>query len=158
MAVSASINPDRWSAEASEFRDLVGGRVTLVSFVTVTELRYGALKAGWGELRRRGLERDLDRFTVVQPDDEMMKLCAALRVRCERDGHGLGQKIHEADHPQVLMPNMTQDTIFPPDGTLAFFAAIPGHKKRLMFWEGGHVGLPAESIRQSIEFLKRYTA
>jgi hypothetical protein len=97
MAVSALLNPDRRSAGAGEFRDLVGGRVALVSFVTVTELRYGALKVGWGELRRRGLERDLDRFTVVQPDDEMMQVCAALCVRCERDGHGLGQKIHEAD-------------------------------------------------------------
>lgn len=62
------------------------------------------------------------------------------------------------EHPQVLMLNMTQDTIFPPDGSLAFFAAIPGHKKRLMFWEGGHVGLPAESIRQSVEFVNKYTA
>lgn len=33
-----------------------------------------------------------------------------------------------------------------------------GHKKRLMFWEGGHVGLPAESIRQSVEFVNKYTA
>lgn len=56
------------------------------------------------------------------------------------------------------MLNMTQDTIFPPDGTLAFFAAIPGHKKRLMFWEGGHAGRPAESIRQSVEFVNKYTA
>jgi predicted nucleic acid-binding protein len=97
MAVSALINPDRSSSEAAEFRDLVGGRVTVVSFMTVTELRYGALKAGWGEFRRRGLERDLDQFTVVEPDDEMMQLRAALRARCERVGHGLGQKIHEAD-------------------------------------------------------------
>lgn len=62
------------------------------------------------------------------------------------------------EHPQVLMLNMTQDAIFPPAGALEFFAAIPGHKKRLMFWEGGHVGLPAESIRQSVQFLNRYAA
>jgi tRNA(fMet)-specific endonuclease VapC len=59
MAVSALMNPDRSGADAVEYRDLVGARVILVSFVTVTELRYGALKAGWGELRRRGLEHDL---------------------------------------------------------------------------------------------------
>ncbi len=118
MAVSALINPDRWSAEAGEFRDIIGGRLALVSFVTVTELRYGALKAGWGELRRRGLERDLDRFTIVQPDDEMMQVCAALRVRCERDGHGLGQKIHEADRwiaataLRLLIPLVSDDSIF----------------------------------------------
>ena len=62
------------------------------------------------------------------------------------------------EHPQILMLNMTQDTIFPTDGVLEFFAAIPGHKKRLMFWEGGHVGLPAESIRQSVQFLNRYAS
>lgn len=59
-------------------------------------------------------------------------------------------------HPQVLMLNMTQDTIFPVTGTLEFFAAIPGRKKRLMFWEGAHAALPAESIRHSVDFLKKY--
>ena len=61
-------------------------------------------------------------------------------------------------HAQVLMLNMTQDAIFPVDGTLEFFAAIPGRKKRLMFWEGAHAGLPSESIRHSVAFLKRYAA
>ena len=58
--------------------------------------------------------------------------------------------------PQVLMLNMSQDAIFPREGTFAFFDAIPGRKKRLMFWEGDHAGLPSESIRQSIDFLKRH--
>lgn len=61
------------------------------------EVRYGAIKAGWGDLRRRGLERDLGRFVVVQPDDRLMVVCAELRAECERTGHGLGQKVHEAD-------------------------------------------------------------
>ena len=61
-------------------------------------------------------------------------------------------------HPQVLMLNMTQDETFPVEGVHAFFDAIPGRKKRLMFWEGNHVGLPAESTRHAIAFLNRYTA
>lgn len=65
--------------------------------MTVTELRYGAIKAGWAELRLRGLERDLARLVIVQPDDEQMRVCADLRSRCERSGHPLGQKVHEAD-------------------------------------------------------------
>lgn len=48
-------------------------------------------------MRRRGLERDLGRFTVAQPDDELMRICANLRADCERGGHGLGHRIHEAD-------------------------------------------------------------
>ena len=33
----------------------------------------------------------------MQPDDELMKVCATLRDDCEKAGHPLGQKIHEAD-------------------------------------------------------------
>jgi len=42
--------------------------------------------------------------------------------------------------PQVLMLNMSQDEVFSVEGTHALFDAIPGRKKRLMFWEGDHVG------------------
>lgn len=34
---------------AGEARRIVGRRSRVLSFVTVTELRYGALRAGWGE-------------------------------------------------------------------------------------------------------------
>lgn len=97
MVVSAIVNAVRQPGVAAEYRALIADRPTLVSFATVTEMRYGALKAGWGELRRRGLERDLARFTVVQPDDRLMQRCAELRAICERLGHPLGQKIHEVD-------------------------------------------------------------
>jgi PhoPQ-activated pathogenicity-related protein len=61
-------------------------------------------------------------------------------------------------HPQVLMVNMTQDEIFSIEGTHAFFDAIPGRKKRLMFWEGAHSALPSEAVRHSIAFVNRYVA
>jgi pimeloyl-ACP methyl ester carboxylesterase len=61
-------------------------------------------------------------------------------------------------HPQVLMVNMTQDEIFSTEGTHAFFDAIPGRKKRLMFWEGAHSALPSEAVRHSVAFINRYTA
>jgi predicted nucleic acid-binding protein len=69
----------------------------VVSFVTVTEMRFGAIKAGWGEIRRRSLERVLARLVVVQPDDDLMRTCAELRAACLAAGHALGQKVHEAD-------------------------------------------------------------
>lgn len=62
------------------------------------------------------------------------------------------------EHPQVLMLNMTQDETFSIEGTHEFFAAIPGRKKRLMFWEGNHVGLPSESIRHAVAHVNRYTS
>jgi predicted nucleic acid-binding protein len=97
MVVSALVDPDRTSIAAAEYRALIGARPIVVSFITVAELRYGALKARWGELRRRALERDLAQLVVVQPDDELVKVFAELRARCEFDGHALGSKIHEAD-------------------------------------------------------------
>jgi pimeloyl-ACP methyl ester carboxylesterase len=57
---------------------------------------------------------------------------------------------------QLLMLNMSLDPIFPPAGALEFFGAIPGRRKRIMFWEGDHLGLPSESIRHSVEFVKRH--
>lgn len=57
---------------------------------------------------------------------------------------------------QVLMLNMTLDALFPPAGALEFFGAIPGRRKRIMFWEGDHLGLPAESIRHSVAFIARH--
>jgi hypothetical protein len=68
----------------------------LVSAATVAELRFGAIKAGWSELRCRALERDLAQLTVVQPDDELITVCAQLRADGEQAGLALGQKIHEA--------------------------------------------------------------
>jgi len=41
----------RPSPHAEEARRVIGERSRVVSFVTVTELRYGALRANWGELR-----------------------------------------------------------------------------------------------------------
>jgi len=97
MVVSSLINSSRHPDPAGEYRALIGERPIVVAFATVTEIRYGALKAGWGDLRRRGLERELSRFVIVQPDDQLMRACAELRASREKAGHALGQKIHEAD-------------------------------------------------------------
>ena len=97
MVVSALVNAGRDPGRAARWRTAIDGRSIVVSFVTVTELRFGALKAGWGEIRRRGLERVLARLVVVQPDDDLMRVCAQLRADSWRSGHALGNKVHEAD-------------------------------------------------------------
>lgn len=73
MVVSALVHPNPSNPRAIAYRQLIQGQLTVISFVVVTELRYGALKASWGELRRRALERDLRQFMVVQRDDELMR-------------------------------------------------------------------------------------
>lgn len=97
MAVSALVNASRNPGLATSYRGVIAAAPIVVSFVTVTELRFGALRAGWGELRRRGLERDLAQFVIARPDDALMRICAELRLTAERAGLGLGNKIHEAD-------------------------------------------------------------
>lgn len=61
------------------------------------------------------------------------------------------------EHPEVLMLNVTHDDVFRTEDTHAFFNAIPGRRKRLMYWPGQHDDWPAEAIRQSVAFLKEHT-
>ncbi len=58
---------DRPNSLADCYRVLIGIRAVLLAFHTVMELRYGALRAGWGELRRRRLERRIAELTVISP-------------------------------------------------------------------------------------------
>lgn len=50
---------ERARSAAERYRDLIGSRPVVVAFQTLMEIRYGALRAGWGDLRRRRLERSL---------------------------------------------------------------------------------------------------
>lgn len=50
MVVSALVNERRDPATATKYRGLIDGRAVVISFVTVTDMRYGALKAEWGEI------------------------------------------------------------------------------------------------------------
>lgn len=82
---------------ALKYESHVQGRPLVVSFVTVAELRYGALKANWGAARQEALESRLSPMTVVPSDSDLANVYAELRVSCVRMGHGLQEKIHEAD-------------------------------------------------------------
>ena len=80
---------------AERYRELIGNAPVVLAFQTVMEPRFGALRAGWGELRRRGLERRIAQLSVLQPDDEMINRCAQLRVECQQIGHALANKLHD---------------------------------------------------------------
>jgi dienelactone hydrolase len=56
----------------------------------------------------------------------------------------------------VLMLNKTDDECFPAEGTRAVFDAIPGSRKRLMFWDGNHDDWPPGLIAESIAFINRH--
>ena len=52
-------------ALADLYTDMLAGRDILISFVTVAELRYGALRAGWGAKRRNELEETIEAAKIV---------------------------------------------------------------------------------------------
>ena len=103
---------------AERYRDLIGPVPVLLAFQTVMELRFGAIRAGWGELRRRQLERRLAQLTVLQPDDQMVLICAQLRADCARAGHALGDKLHDGDRwiaaaaIRLGLPLVSHDGVF----------------------------------------------
>ena len=90
---------------AERYRDLIGPAPVLLAFQTVMELRYGAIRAGWGELRRRRLERRIAGLTVLQPDDEMVLICAQLRADCAQAGHALGDSSMTATAGSRQLPS-----------------------------------------------------
>ncbi len=117
---------------ADRYRALIGTRPVLLAFQTVMELRYGALHAGWGELRRRRLERRIAELTVAQPDDEMIRVCAELRHRCREIGHLLGNKVHDGDRwiaaaaIRLELPLASHDGGFAGAPRLELITAAPG--------------------------------
>ena len=50
---------------ADIYADMLEGRNILISFVTVAELRFGALRAGWGTKRRNDLEETIEAAKIV---------------------------------------------------------------------------------------------
>jgi tRNA(fMet)-specific endonuclease VapC len=74
------------------------GRSLVLSFTSVSELRYGALKADWGSARRKRMEDWFGEVaTIVMPDNDLVSACAILRDKCRREAHALSQKIHDSD-------------------------------------------------------------
>lgn len=51
----------------------------------------------WGPRRRQRLERELEQAETIWPGPDLTDIYAALRAWCVKNGHGLGQKEHEAD-------------------------------------------------------------
>jgi predicted nucleic acid-binding protein len=114
---------DRPNVLAEQYRELIGAVPVLLAFQTVMELRFGALRAGWGELRRHRLERRIAELSVVQPDDEMITLCALLRNDCQRSGHALGGKLHDGDRWIAATAIRLDSPLVPHD---AVFRDAPG--------------------------------
>ena len=97
---------------------LIAGRPAFISFQTVAELRFGAIRRGWGSARMVRLEAKLARAVVVHTGDELATICARLRADCESIGHALCQKHHNGDlwiaatAIRLSVPLVSNDQIF----------------------------------------------
>lgn len=113
---SARLLPD--SALARRFEPLLVGRVEFVSFQTVAEVRYGALLRGWGTTRLLRMEHEIARTEIVHSGPELIELYARLRVACQRIGHALSQRDHDADRwiaataIRMGVPLVSNDRVF----------------------------------------------
>jgi predicted nucleic acid-binding protein len=60
----------------------MAGNQLFLAAVSVAELRYGALVAGWGDPRRARLEDSIGATTVVPVTDRLLTRVAELRLTC----------------------------------------------------------------------------
>ena len=89
-----------------------------MSFQTVAEVRYGALLRGWGAARLGRMEAALGRIEIVYPGPDIIRTYAELRVACQRAGHALSQREHDADRwiaataIRLGIPLVSNDRVF----------------------------------------------
>lgn len=106
------------SALAGRYEPLIVGRPAFISFQTAAELRYGAMLRSWGDARLLKLEARIAAAEVVHTGPDLIEVYARLRVACQRAGHGLSQREHDADRwiaataIRLGLPLVSNDTIF----------------------------------------------
>ena len=103
---------------AERYAPLITGRLAFISFQTAAELRYGAIRRGWGQPRMLVMEAKIERVEVIHSGPELVAIYAQLRADCVAAGHALGQKEHTADRwiaataIRLGIPLVSNDGIF----------------------------------------------
>ena len=103
---------------AERYAPLITGRLAFISFQTAAELRYGAMRRGWGQTRMLRMAAKIERVEVVHSGPELVAVYAQLRADCEAAGHALAQKAHTADRwiaataIRLGLPLVSNDGIF----------------------------------------------
>lgn len=100
------------------YTPIIEGRPAFISFQTVAELQFGALRRGWGEHRLRRMSASIARAQVVWAGPELLEVYVRPRVSCEAIGHALAQRDHDADRwiaataIRLGVPLVSHDAIF----------------------------------------------
>ena len=112
----AGLVPD--STLAVAYEPIIVGRPAFICFQTAAELMYGALRRNWGVSRMRNLQARIAAAETVHTGPELVLTQARLRVACERVGHALAQREHNADRwiaataIRLGIPLVSNDGIF----------------------------------------------
>ena len=95
VVVDTSVVSLLWRGDgaAAYYRKRLAGKRLIISFQTLEELWFGAIKDGWGDRRRNQLRRNLDQYTVIWPNREMVDISAHLRSQREK----VGRRLNTAD-------------------------------------------------------------
>lgn len=71
---------------APPYVEIIRGCELVLSFMTLAEMRQGALDAGWGPRKRDLLEAYLADFSVLHSDNDLCSTWAAVRNESARKG------------------------------------------------------------------------
>lgn len=81
----------KWHPQfAPRYVRILRGRELVVSFMTLAEMRPGALQANWGPQKCEALEKYLADFPILHSDSHLCSVWAALRNESIRKGRQLG--------------------------------------------------------------------
>jgi predicted nucleic acid-binding protein len=114
---SASLSRRRRARFETHVQRMAGQQIFLAA-VTISELRYGALVAKWGEARRHRLEQSIQAATVIPVSDQLLSTVAELRYQCRLTGHPLHDHSHANDlwiaasAIHIEAPLLTVDGVF----------------------------------------------
>jgi predicted nucleic acid-binding protein len=120
----------RPSPLAELYRPILQAQPAVISFQTVAELHYGARRRAWGRRRMQELGERIDRAEIVWAGPDLLDEYVDLRVRCERVGHALAQRDHDADRwiaataVWLGIPLVAHDGIFRDTPGLLFETAL----------------------------------
>ncbi len=78
-----------WHSLARHYADVLRGSELFLSFMSIAELRMGAISAGWGNRRRNLLERFMQGFELVYADNNLCTVWARIRADARAVGRAL---------------------------------------------------------------------
>lgn len=82
-----------WHSLAQRYSDALQGSELILSFMSVAELRMGAISAGWGNRKRMLLEQFIQGFELSYADNDLCTIWARIRA----DARAAGQPLSPQD-------------------------------------------------------------